>query len=1062
MPKRTDLKKILVIGSGPIVIGQAAEFDYAGTQACIALKEEGYKVILINSNPATIMTDSIMADKIYMEPLTLEYVAKILRFERPDAIIPGIGGQTGLNLAMQLYRKGVLRECGVELLGTPAESIDQAEDREKFKELCEKLGEPVIASKITYSIDGAIKAAEEIGYPVVLRPAFTLGGTGGGFANNKHELCDIMKNALKLSPVKQVLVEKSIKGYKEIEFEVIRDKEDTAITVCSMENVDPVGVHTGDSVVVAPAQTLTSKEYNMLKESALKIIRELKIEGGCNIQYALDPQSFKYYLIEVNPRVSRSSALASKASGYPIARVTAKIAIGMTLREIMLSGTPACCEPAIDYVVAKMSRFPFDKFVSASNKLSTQMKATGEVMSIGRTLEEAFLKAVRSLEIGVCHLYMQKFTANSNKELLAYIEDGRDDRIFAITQLIRNGVDLGIICNSTQMDMLFLEKFKKIVDCEKELAACRFDKEMLLKSKKMGFSDMYIAKLWNSTEEDVYNFRLNHNISPVYKMIDACAAEFGSYVSYFYSTYEQENESIRSDKKKVIVLGSGPIRIGQGIEFDYSTVHAVMTIRKCGYEAIIINNNPETVSTDHTTSDKLYFEPLTVEDVMNIVNLEKPEGVIASLGGQTAINLAEPLMKRGVKIIGTDVAAIEKAENRDSFEKVMAQLNIPQPKGTAVTNIEDGIKAANKIGYPVLVRPSYVLGGRAMQMVSNEESLKIYLKTAVEIDEDKPVLVDKYICGKECEVDAVCDGTDVFVPGIMEHVERTGIHSGDSISVYPTFSLSDNVKNKILDYTKRLGLGIGIIGLYNIQYVVDGNENVFVIEANPRSSRTVPFVSKATGYSLGDIATLVILGISLKEQGFTEIYPKERERWYVKAPAFSFSKLRGLDAYLSPEMKSTGEAIGYDNTLTRALYKALRSSGMSVVNYGTILVTIADRDKEEALPLIRRFYNLGFNIEATAGTADFLKKHGIRTRKKAKISEGSEEILDSMRQGYVTYVINTRDLGNINTETDGHYIRQCAVENNITMFTALDTVRVLLDVLEEQTLMISTIDADKE
>ncbi|HZK21758.1 MAG TPA: carbamoyl-phosphate synthase large subunit [Oscillospiraceae bacterium] len=1062
MPKRTDLKKILVIGSGPIVIGQAAEFDYAGTQACIALKEEGYEVILINSNPATIMTDSIMADKIYMEPLTLEYVAKILRFERPDAIIPGIGGQTGLNLAMQLYRKGVLKECGVELLGTPADSIDRAEDREKFKELCEKLGEPVIASKITYSIEGAIKAAKEIGYPVVLRPAFTLGGTGGGFANDEQELLDIMKNALKLSPVKQVLVEKSIKGYKEIEFEVIRDKEDTAITVCSMENVDPVGVHTGDSVVVAPAQTLTSKEYNMLKESALKIIRELKIEGGCNVQYALDPQSFKYYLIEVNPRVSRSSALASKASGYPIARVSAKIAIGMTLRDIMLSGIPACCEPAIDYVVAKMSRFPFDKFVSASNKLSTQMKATGEVMSIGRTLEEAFLKAVRSLEIGVCHLYMPKFASSSNKELLEYIEDGRDDRIFAVTQLIRNGVDLGIICNSTQMDMLFLEKIKKIVDCEKELSACCFDEKMLLKSKKMGFSDMYIAKLWGSTEDEVYNFRLSRGISPIYKMIDACAAEFGSYVSYFYSTYEEENESIRSDKKKVIVLGSGPIRIGQGIEFDYSTVHAVMTIRQCGYEAIIINNNPETVSTDHTTSDKLYFEPLTVEDVMNIVNLEQPEGVIASLGGQTAINLAEPLMKRGVKIIGTDVAAIEKAENRDSFEKVMSELCIPQPKGTAVTNIEDGIKAATEIGYPVLVRPSYVLGGRAMQMVSNEESLKIYLKTAVEIDEDKPVLVDKYICGKECEVDAVCDGTDVFVPGIMEHVEKTGIHSGDSISVYPTFSLSDNVKDKILDYTKRLGLGIGIIGLYNIQFVVDEDENVFVIEANPRSSRTVPFVSKATGYSLGDIATLVILGISLKEQGITEIYPKERERWYVKAPAFSFSKLRGLDAYLSPEMKSTGEAIGYDNTLTRALYKALRSSGMSVVNYGTILVTIADRDKKEALPLIRRFYNLGFNIEATAGTANFLKKHGIRTREKAKISEGSEEILDSMRQGYVTYVINTRDLGNINTETDGHYIRQCAVENNITMFTALDTVRVLLDVLEEQTLMISTIDADKE
>ncbi|MGI6746485.1 MAG: carbamoyl-phosphate synthase large subunit [Acutalibacteraceae bacterium] len=1062
MPKRTDLKKILVIGSGPIVIGQAAEFDYAGTQACIALKEEGFKVILVNSNPATIMTDTIMADKVYMEPLTLEYVAKILRFERPDAIIPGIGGQTGLNIAMQLCNKGVLKECGVELLGTPADSIERAEDREKFKELCEKLGEPVIASKITYTIEEAAQAAKEIGYPVVLRPAFTLGGTGGGFATDEAELRDIMKSALKSSPVKQVLVEKSIKGYKEIEFEVMRDSEDTAITVCSMENIDPVGIHTGDSIVVAPAQTLTSKEYGMLKDSALKIIRELKIEGGCNIQFALDPQSFKYYLIEVNPRVSRSSALASKASGYPIARVTAKIAVGMTLREIMLSGIPACCEPAIDYVVAKMSRFPFDKFVSASNKLSTQMKATGEVMSIGRTLEEALLKAARSLEIGVCHLFMHKFADMANKEMLVYIRDGRDDRIFAVAQLIRNGVDLGLICNATQIDMLFLEKIKKICDFEKMLSKKSFDKEALLKAKRIGFSDMFISKLWNCSEQEVYDFRLKNKISPVYKMIDACAREFGSYVSYFYSTYEEENESKRSDKKKVIVLGSGPIRIGQGIEFDYSTVHAVKTIKQCGLEAIIINNNPETVSTDHTTSDKLYFEPLTVEDVMNIVNFEQPEGVIASLGGQTAINLAEPLTSRGVKIIGTNVDAIEKAENRDSFEKIMEELKIPQPNGTAVTNIEDGIRAAKKIGYPVLVRPSYVLGGRAMQIVSNEESLKIYLKTAVEVDEDKPVLVDKYILGKECEVDAVCDGKDVFVPGIMEHVERTGIHSGDSISVYPSFSLSQKVKDIILDYTKRLGIGIGIKGLFNIQFVVDKNDGVYVIEANPRSSRTVPFVSKATGYSLGDIATLAILGISLKEQGITQIYPQETTRWYVKAPAFSFSKLRGMDAYLSPEMKSTGEAIGYDNTLTRALYKALRSSGMSVMNYGTILVTIADHDKQEALPLIRRFYNLGFNIEATAGTANFLKEHGIRTRIKAKISEGSEEILDSMRQGYVTYVINTRDLGNIYTETDGHYIRQCAVENNITMFTALDTVRVLLDVLEEQTLMISTIDADKE
>ena len=1058
MPKRTDLKKILVIGSGPIVIGQAAEFDYAGTQACLALKEEGYEVVLCNSNPATIMTDTTIADKVYMEPLTLEYIAKILRYERPDAIVPGIGGQTGLNLAMQLEKKGILKECQVELLGTRSESIEMAEDRELFKELCERLGEPVLPSLIANSMDEGLAAVEQIGYPVVLRPAFTLGGTGGGFANDENEFREIMKNALVLSPVHQVLVEKSIKGYKEIEFEVMRDANDTAITICSMENVDPVGIHTGDSIVVAPSQTLTNKEYHMLRDSALKIIRALKIEGGCNVQFALDPHSFKYYLIEVNPRVSRSSALASKASGYPIARVSAKISVGMTLDEIMLANTSAAFEPALDYVVTKMPRFPFDKFTTANNVLGTQMKATGEVMSIGRTIEESILKAIRSLEIGVYHLHMSKFDSYKSEDMLEYIKLGTDDRIYAIAELLRRDADIGMIADATQIDLLFVEKLKNIVDEEKVLRENKGDLEVLREAKKMGFCDRAVGDMWGMTEIEIFNLRVKEGIMPVYKMIDTCASEFKSYVPYLYSTYEDENESNVTDRKKIIVLGSGPIRIGQGVEFDYSTVHAVATIRAAGYEAIIINNNPETVSTDYTTSDKLYFEPLCVEDVMNIILLEKPDGVIASLGGQTAINLAEPLRARGVKLIGTDCDAIERAENRDSFEKLLLSLKIPQPKGHAVTKIEDGVAAAAEVGYPVLVRPSFVLGGRAMQIVANEEQLRHYLKTAVEIDEDKPVLVDKYIQGKEVEVDAVCDGKDVFIPGIMELVERTGIHSGDSISVYPTFSISNKVKETIIDYTEKLGLGIGIIGLFNFQFIVDANENVYIIEVNPRSSRTVPFLSKATGYRLADIATLVILGKSLKEQGFTEKYPAEKKRYYVKVPAFSFAKLRGLDAYLSPEMKSTGEAIGYDDKMTRALYKALQASGMNVMNYGTVLVTVADNDKEEALPLIRRFYNMGFNIEATTGTAAFLKKHGIRTRVRKKLAEGSDDILSAIRQGYVTYVINTRDVAS-NDKNDGHAIRQCAVENNVTVFTALDTVRVVLDVLEETTLGISTIDA---
>ena len=1059
MPKRTDLKKILVIGSGPIVIGQAAEFDYAGTQACLALKEEGYEVVLCNSNPATIMTDTTIADKVYMEPLTLEYLAKVIRYERPDAIVPGIGGQTGLNLAMQLEKKGVLRECSAELLGTSSESIERAEDRELFKELCEEIGEPVLSSVIAENMEDGLKAAEEIGYPVVLRPAFTLGGTGGGFADTPEECAEILRGALELSPVHQVLVEKSIKGYKEIEYEVIRDANDTAITVCNMENIDPVGIHTGDSIVVCPSQTLTNKEYHMLRDSALKIIRALKIEGGCNVQFALDPLSFNYYVIEVNPRVSRSSALASKASGYPIARVSAKIAVGMHLDEIQLANTPASFEPALDYVVTKMPRFPFDKFSSANNKLSTQMKATGEVMSIGRTIEESLLKAARSLEIGVNHLYMKKFDDFSEEEMLSYIADGTDDRIYAIAELLRRGTDLGLIYDATKIDMLFLEKIKNIVTMERRVKENNGDTETLYAAKKMGFSDEFIGKLWDKKGEEIYSIRCEKNIFPVYKMIDTCASEFESYIPYFYSAYEEENESVVSDKKKIIVLGSGPIRIGQGVEFDYSTVHAVTTIKNSGFEAIIINNNPETVSTDYTCSDKLYFEPLCTEDVMNIIHLENPVGVIASLGGQTAINLSDSLNRRGVKIIGTDCDAIDRAENRDLFEKVLKELNIPQPKGQAVTKIEDGVRAAKEIGYPVLVRPSFVLGGRAMQIVADEEQLRRYLRTAVEIDEDKPVLVDKYISGKELEVDAICDGTDVFVPGIMELVERTGIHSGDSISVYPTFSISEKTKQTILDYTKRLGLGIGIVGLYNIQFIVDKDENVFIIEVNPRSSRTVPFLSKATGYSLADIATLVILGKSLKEQGFDKIYPEEKKRWYVKVPAFSFSKLRGLDAYLSPEMKSTGEAIGYDDKLTRALYKALKASGMSVMNYGTVLVTVADKDKEEALPLIRRFYNMGFNIQATEGTAKFLKANGIRTHALKKISDGSNEIPNAIRQGYVTYVINTRDMNSSGVLSDGHEIRRCAVENNVTMFTSLDTVKVLLDVLEETTLGISTIDA---
>lgn len=1061
MARRSDIRKILVIGSGPIVIGQAAEFDYAGTQACIALREEGYEVVLCNSNPATIMTDTSMADKVYMEPLTLEYLARIIRYERPDAILPGIGGQTGLNLAMQLDKKGVLRECRAELLGTKSDSIERAEDRELFKELCEELGEPVLQSEVANDEDEGLKIARGIGFPVVLRPAFTLGGTGGGFADDETEFREMIRRALAISPTHQVLIEKSIKGYKEIEYEVMRDGNDTAIAICDMENIDPVGIHTGDSIVVCPTQTVSESDCAMLKSSALKIIRALRIEGGCNVQFALNPNSSEYYLIEVNPRVSRSSALASKASGYPIARITAKIAVGMTLDEIEIIDQPASVEPVVDYIVSKVPRFPFDKFADADNKLGTQMKATGEVMSIGRSLEESMLKAVRSLEIGVAHVYMEKFDSWDTDDMKSYIAEGRDDRIFAIAELLRRGISRSEICKLTAINEYFIEMLENIVDIENELREHRNDVARLRIAKQYGFSDAEIARLWNMPEAQVWRLREAVELFPTYDMIDSCAASKDAYVPYFYSTFNDSGNTHIADsgRRKVVVLGSGPIRIGQGVEFDYSTVQAVKSLRSQGCEAIIINNNPETVSTDYTTADKLYFEPLCIEDVMNILRLEQPEGVIVSLGGQTAVNLASALDERGVNIIGTDCTAINAAEDRDEFDKLMQRLDIDKPEGKAVTDIDEGCRVAREIGYPVLVRPSFVLGGRAMRIVADEEQLRQYLRTAVEIDEDKPVLVDHYIRGKEVEVDAICDGKDVFIPGIMELVERTGVHSGDSISVYPPCSISDSVKEIIRAYTEKLGLGIGIRGLFNIQFIVDPSEQVYIIEVNPRSSRTVPFLSKATGYNLADIASKVMLGISLEEQGLKGVPPMEKKRWYVKVPAFSFAKLSGMDIRLSPEMKSTGEAIGYDDDLMRAFYKAMQAAGMRMQNYGTVFASINDESKADALPLIRRFYDLGFNIEATEGTAQFLKANGVKTRSFPHTDNSMDTVANELRQGYVTYLINIGDIRSVDANSMGSRIRRCAAENNVTTLTSLDTVKVLLDALGDITFKVSTIDA---
>lgn len=1052
MPKRQDIQSILVIGSGPIVIGQAAEFDYAGTQACLALKEEGYRVILINSNPATIMTDTEIADKVYIEPITLDFVSRILRKERPDALLPTLGGQTGLNMAIELDESGILDELGIEILGTKLEAIHKAEDRDLFRTLMNELGEPVPDSDIIHNMEEAKAFVERIGYPVIVRPAFTLGGTGGGICHNDEDLQEIVTSGLKYSPVTQCLLEKSIAGFKEVEYEVMRDANDTAIVVCNMENIDPVGIHTGDSIVVAPSQTLSDREYQMLRNVSLKIIRALKIEGGCNVQLALDPYSFNYYIIEVNPRVSRSSALASKATGYPIAKLAAKIAVGLTLDEMMnpVTGrTYAAFEPALDYVVAKIPRWPFDKFESAKRNLGTQMKATGEVMAMGRSFEEAILKAVRSLETGQFHLELKKAETMSDEWIEKRIRRAGDERLFFIGEALRRGVSIETIQDWSQIDLFFLKKFADIVQFENVLKANRFDRESAKKAKRMGFADKTIAKLWAVGEQEVYNWRKEQELMPVYKMVDTCAAEFESETPYFYGTYEDENESIRTEKESIIVLGSGPIRIGQGVEFDYATVHSVWAIKEAGYEAIIINNNPETVSTDFSISDKLYFEPLTVEDVMHIIEIEQPKGVVVQFGGQTAINLAEKLEQNGVKILGTSLEDLDRAENRNKFEAALHEIGIPQPLGKTAVSAEEAIIIANDIGYPVLVRPSYVLGGRAMEIVYNESDLSHYMEHAVEASPEHPVLVDRYLTGIEIEVDAISDGKDVLIPGIMEHIERAGVHSGDSIAVYPTQNISQQLLDTLVDYTARLAKGLNIVGLLNIQYVISKGE-VFVIEVNPRSSRTVPFMSKITAIPMANIAMKAILGHSIRAQGFTPGLAPLSKGVYVKVPVFSFAKLRRVDITLGPEMKSTGEVMGRDSTLEKALYKGLVAAGMEIKDHGTVLMTVSDKDKEEAIGLAKRFTAIGYHIMATEGTASTLESAGINVSTVGKIGSDGQTLIDVIQNGRAQLVINTLTKGK-QPERDGFRIRRESVENGIPCLTSLDTAEAMLRVIESMT-----------
>ncbi|GAB3067794.1 carbamoyl-phosphate synthase large subunit [Virgibacillus ainsalahensis] len=1052
MPKNADTQKILVIGSGPIVIGQAAEFDYSGTQACQALQEEGYTVILANSNPATIMTDHTVADKVYMEPLTVEFLTKIIRKEQPDALLPTLGGQTGLNLAVALEERGILKEHGVNMLGTSLEAIQKAEDREQFRDLMMELNEPVPESSIVNSVEQASVFAEEIGFPLIVRPAYTLGGTGGGMCYNKEELIKITRNGLALSPVNQCLIEKNIAGFKEIEYEVMRDKNDQAIVVCNMENVDPVGIHTGDSIVVAPSQTMSDREYQLLRNASLKIIRALEIEGGCNVQLALDPNSFNYYIIEVNPRVSRSSALASKATGYPIAKMAAKIAVGLTLDEIInpITGTTsALFEPALDYVVTKFPRFPFDKFITGDRYLGTQMKATGEVMAIGRNFEESLLKGIRSLDIGTEELRLNGLESLSNEKIVKRLKKAGDERIFILAEAIRRGMTVDEIFQLTKIDRFFLVKIEKIIKLEIELTENKFSNEVLEKAKKSGFSDACIARLWNISIDEVYELRTKENMRPVYKMVDTCAAEFESQTPYFYSTFEEENESISTNRNKILVLGSGPIRIGQGIEFDYATVHSVLAIKEMGYEAIIMNNNPETVSTDFSISDKLYFEPLTLEDVMHVVDLEQPEGVIVQFGGQTAINLAAGLKRRGVKILGTDLEAIDRAEDRDKFEELLEELNLLRPKGKAVKKLDQAMEVANSIGYPVLVRPSYVIGGSRMEIVYSDNELEAYLKKSDNIQSEHPILIDKYITGIEVEVDAISDGETVIIPGIMEHIERSGVHSGDSIAVYPPQRITESVKEKCMDAATRIAQALHVKGLINIQFIIQ-NEDVYVLEVNPRASRTIPFLSKITGVTMANIATQCILGTKLTDLGYQNGILPEGDEVSVKVPVFSFEKLRSVDTILGPEMKSTGEAIGHDKTLEKALYKGLLASGVSVPQEGAVLLTIADKDKHESLEIANRFHQLGFQLYATEGTAAFINKSGIPVTEVAKIGSDEPNVLSIIENGKVQYVINTLTSGQ-QPRSDGFMIRRGAVEHGIACLTNLDTANAILNVIDSTT-----------
>ena len=1050
MPKREDIKKVLVIGSGPIVIGQAAEFDYAGTQACRSLKEEGIEVVLLNSNPATIMTDKDIADRVYIEPLTVEVVEQLILKEKPDSVLPTLGGQAGLNLAMELEEAGFLRENNVRLIGTTSQTIKKAEDRLEFKQTMEKIGEPIAASRVVENVEDGIEFTKIIGYPVVLRPAYTLGGSGGGIAHNYEELVEILENGLRLSRVGQVLVERCIAGWKEIEYEVMRDSAGNCITVCNMENIDPVGVHTGDSIVVAPSQTLGDKEYQMLRTSALNIISELNITGGCNVQYALNPESFEYCVIEVNPRVSRSSALASKATGYPIAKVAAKIALGYTLDEIknaITGKTYASFEPMLDYCVVKIPRLPFDKFISAKRTLTTQMKATGEVMSICDNFEGALMKAIRSLEQHVDCLMSYDFTHLDDEELTRQLAVVDDRRIWVIAEALRRGFSYDKIHEITKIDKWFIDKLCILTEMETALKTQPLTAELLKEAKRIEFPDNVIARLTGKTEEEIKDMRYANGITAAYKMVDTCAAEFAAETPYYYSVFGSENEAIETnDRKKVLVLGSGPIRIGQGIEFDFCSVHCTWAFAKEGYETIIINNNPETVSTDFDIADKLYFEPLTPEDVESIVNLEKPDGAVVQFGGQTAIKLTEALMKMGVPILGTSAENVDAAEDRELFDEILEKCGIPRPSGHTVFTAEEAKKAANELGYPVLVRPSYVLGGQGMQIAINDEDVDEFIGIINRIAQEHPILVDKYLVGKEIEVDAVCDGEDILIPGIMEHIERAGIHSGDSISVYPAQSLDDHVKATIVDYTRKLAQSLHVIGLINIQFIVCG-EDVYVIEVNPRSSRTVPYISKVTGIPIVPLATRVILGKKLKELGYPTGLAPEADYIAIKMPVFSFEKIRGADISLGPEMKSTGECLGIAKTFNEALYKAFIGAGIKLPKHKNMIMTLKDADKEEGIEIARRFEKIGYRIYATRGTAKVLQEAGVNAIRTNKIEQESPNLLDLILGHKIDLVIDTPSQG-VEHSRDGFLIRRTAIETGVNVLTAMDTARALVTSLE--------------